>query len=262
MKIDQAAGIILAAGRGSRMRVLTAERPKCLLTLAGRPLLHWQLEAMDRAGVERKLVVRGYAAHCLSGDFETVDNPDWASTNMLSSLLQAQDFAQSFFGAGGKKLLVSYSDIVWHHEHAKKLLAATAHIAITYDRLWEKLWRLRFADPLSDAETFVAENGKLREIGSKSDDLARIQGQYMGLLAFDEAGWQLLRHCASELGEKTAKTDMTAFLRYLLNSGVEIGAVPVDGAWCEADSASDINSYEAALKNGSWSHDWRDRGKE
>ena len=32
-------GIILAAGRGSRMGVLTDERPKCLTELAGRTLL-------------------------------------------------------------------------------------------------------------------------------------------------------------------------------------------------------------------------------
>lgn len=257
METDKTAGILLAAGRGSRMGALTAERPKCLLKLAGRPLLHWQLEAMSGAGIERKLVVRGYAAHCLSGDFETVDNPDWANTNMLSSLLCANDFAQKFFGAGGKKLLISYSDIVWHPDHARKLMAASAHIAIAYDRLWEKLWRLRFSDPLSDAETFIEENGKLCEIGSKTADIAKIRGQYMGLLAFDETGWQILLDCAVELGEKTAKTDMTAFLRHLLNKGEVIGTVPVDGAWCEADNESDINSYEAALKNGSWSHDWR-----
>lgn len=257
MNADKTAGIILAAGRGSRMKELTAERPKCMLALAGRPLLHWQLDAMNKAGISRKLVVRGYAAHCLAGDFETVDNPDWANTNMLSSLICAKNFVQEFFNKGGERLLISYSDIVWHPDHAKKLLETPAHIAIAYDRLWESLWRLRFADPLSDAETFIAENGKLREIGAKTDDLAKIQGQYMGLLTFDDVGWQRLLACACELGEKTAKTDMTAFLRHLLDKGESIGAVPVDGAWCEADSESDINSYEAALKNACWSHDWR-----
>lgn len=257
MDNNKTACIILAAGRGSRMGDLTAEQPKCLLYLAGRPLLHWQLDALNNAGIEQKLVVRGYAAHCLTGDFETVDNPDWANTNMLSSLLCANDFAQKFFDTGGQRLLVSYSDIVWHPDHAKKLIETSAHIAITYDRLWEKLWRLRFSDPLSDAETFIEKDGKLHEIGAKTTDPARIQGQYMGLLTFDEAGWQTLLDCANELGDKTAKTDMTTFLRFLLDKGAEIGAVPVSGGWCEADSESDIKNYEKALKNGFWNHDWR-----
>ena len=59
--------IILAAGRGSRMRELTDTKPKCLLELAGRPLLHWQLDALRDAGVERIVLVRGYAAHTLVG---------------------------------------------------------------------------------------------------------------------------------------------------------------------------------------------------
>ncbi len=257
------AGIILAAGRGSRMRELTDAKPKCMLELAGRPLLHWQLEAMARAGIgsnipDNILVVRGYKGHCLQGGFQTVDNPLWDRTNMLSSLLCARDFAARFFAGGGDKLLVSYSDIVWRPGHAKKLLEAKAAIAISYDLLWEKLWRLRFEDPLLDAETFLQKDGWLLEIGSKTGDMAKIQGQYMGLLAFNAAGWQTLLNVTAGLGENTAKTDMTAFLRHLLGLGIPIGAVPLEGGWCEADSASDIQKYEKALASGSWSHDWRE----
>lgn len=34
--------IILVAGRGSRMKNLTDERPNCLVELRGKPLLDWQ----------------------------------------------------------------------------------------------------------------------------------------------------------------------------------------------------------------------------
>lgn len=257
MAKNDTAGIILAAGRGSRMKELTAAKPKCLLELAGRPLLRWQLAAMRKAGIEKILVVRGYAAHCLQGEFETVDNPRWEHTNMLSSLLCAKDFANVFFANGGKRLLVSYSDIVWRPEHAKRLLQANAPLAMAYDVLWESLWRLRFEDPLSDAETFLQKDGFLQEIGLKTDDISRIQGQYMGLLSLDAAGWQTLVEMASELGEKVDKTDMTAFLRFLLSRQIPIGVVPVEGGWCECDNADDIKNYEKALASGCWSHDWR-----
>lgn len=48
--------MILAAGRGERMRPLTDERPKPLLEVGGRPLIEWLLGSLARAGF-REVVV-------------------------------------------------------------------------------------------------------------------------------------------------------------------------------------------------------------
>ena len=48
--------IVLAAGRGERMRPLTDHTPKPLLEVRGKPLVGWHLEALARAGV-RDVVV-------------------------------------------------------------------------------------------------------------------------------------------------------------------------------------------------------------
>jgi MurNAc alpha-1-phosphate uridylyltransferase len=48
--------IILAAGRGERMRPLTDRTPKPLLTVRGKPLIAWHLEALARAGVTEVVV--------------------------------------------------------------------------------------------------------------------------------------------------------------------------------------------------------------
>jgi MurNAc alpha-1-phosphate uridylyltransferase len=48
--------MILAAGRGERMRPLSDQTPKPLLCVGGKPLIVWQIEALARAGF-RDLVV-------------------------------------------------------------------------------------------------------------------------------------------------------------------------------------------------------------
>ncbi|WP_280926011.1 N-acetylmuramate alpha-1-phosphate uridylyltransferase MurU [Caldimonas mangrovi] len=48
--------IVLAAGRGERMRPLTDHTPKPLLPVAGKPLIVWHLEALARDGVEEVVI--------------------------------------------------------------------------------------------------------------------------------------------------------------------------------------------------------------
>ena len=48
--------MILAAGKGERMRPLTLHTPKPLLPVGGKPLIQWHMEALQRAGI-RQLVI-------------------------------------------------------------------------------------------------------------------------------------------------------------------------------------------------------------
>jgi choline kinase len=253
--------VILAAGRGSRMKTLTENKPKCLTVLAGQPLLFWQLSALASAGADPVAVVVGYrgdmieaAALDLPVSFVTIENPRWSETNMLATLLCAAAWI------GAEECLISYSDIVYPARHIRALMSAAHPIALTYDRRWERLWSLRNnGNPLEDAETFREDNGILLEIGDKPESLDQIRGQYMGLLKLTPEGLGIWFDRCRALGAAVDTTDMTGFLRILLSDGIPVGAVPVDGAWCEVDSDKDLELYEAALHNGTFSHDWRER---
>lgn len=254
--MDNYQGIILAAGRGSRMCALTKDKPKCLLELLGKPLLYWQLESLHAAGINKILVVRGYKADLLVGNFETVDNVRWAETNMVSSLQCALPKVK------GKSIVISYADIVYHPRHVEKLIQAQGDICIIYDTLWQELWEYRAEnttnDILADAETFKQENGNLLEIGKKPTSLHEVQGQYMGLIKLTPKGIKILLDIFEELGQKKVdKLDMTSLLLIILEKGIQITAVPVEGAWCESDTQEDIQKYEKALQTETWKHDWR-----
>ena len=57
--------IILAAGRGSRMKELTEEIPKCLLEVEDKALLDRQIESLRGAGIDEIAIVTGYKRELL-----------------------------------------------------------------------------------------------------------------------------------------------------------------------------------------------------
>lgn len=235
--------ILLAAGRGSRMKRLTDERPKCLVNLRGKPLLEWQLAALRKAGVGEIAIVTGYKRELLANRGLTeFHNLRWAETNMVSSLACAQEWLQ----AG--PCIVSYSDIFYDAQAVKSLMDCPASLAVTYDPNWLELWTQRFGDPLLDAETFrLKPDNTLAEIGNKPESVDEVQGQYMGLLRFVPQGWaEVLRIRAALTPAECDRMHMTGTLQKVIEAGrVPIAAVPYAGEWGEVDSAEDLAGYDA-----------------
>lgn len=245
--------IILAAGRGSRMQGLTDAQPKCLVKLHGKTLLDWQLGALRDAGVTQIAIVSGYRRELLAGRGLTeFHNPNWAETQMVSSLACAADWLTA------APCLVSYADIFYDARNVTALANHSADLAVSYDPGWLELWTRRFGDPLLDAETFrLNPDGTLAEIGNKPDSVAKVQGQYMGLLRFTPNGWAEMARIRAELPPPTRdRMHMTGTLQRIIEGGrLPIAAIPCHGAWGEVDSADDLAFYESraspAVKPGS-----------
>jgi len=240
-------GLILAAGRGSRMGAATRDRPKGMVALCGRPLIAWQLDALGRAGVEEIAVVRGYRGDALPFAVTYLENPRWAETSIASSLA----CAERWLAAG--PTIVSYADIVYPPELLHRLIEARGDLVLAYDTNWLELWRRRFDDPLEDAETFrVDERGFVREIGGRPGSLAEIRGQYMGLFALSPRGSaRLLGRFHALEGRERDRIDMTGLLGLLVREGEAIRTVPFDGWWCEVDSPADLLLAEEIAERAS-----------
>ena len=233
--------IILAAGRGSRMKNLTDKRPKCLVELKGKSLLNLQIEALQVAGIMEIAIVTGYKRELLAGlGLVEFHNPRWAETNMVSSLTCAHDWLQA------EPCIVSYSDIFYSPTAVKSLMDCHASLAVTYDPNWLELWTKRFGDPLLDAETFrLTPERTLAEIGNKPKSVTEVQGQYMGLLRFTPEGWAEVVQIRSGLtSEQCDKMHLTGTLQLVIEADrTAISALAYEGVWSEFDSQSDIVNY-------------------
>jgi L-glutamine-phosphate cytidylyltransferase len=241
-------GLILAAGRGSRMGSLGDDRPKCLVELQGRPLLDRQIAALRRGGVEEIGIVRGYRADALNvPGISYFDNPRWAQTNMVMSLAAAASWLRE------APVVVSYADIFYRGDTIRGLAREPGTLVISFDRLWRQLWSKRFADPLSDAETFrMNRAGELLEIGGRTQTIEDIEGQYMGLLKFTPTAWRAVEDLLAALDAPTRdRLDMTGLLRRLLDAkSIIIRTFGIDGQWGEIDNPGDVALYQSMIQRG------------
>ena len=92
-------GLILSAGMGTRLDPLTRTCPKCMVHVAGRPMMEYQLDALRKAGVVECTIVVGYMADAIRDYFGAsyqglnlsyVENTVYAETNNLYSFWLAR----------------------------------------------------------------------------------------------------------------------------------------------------------------------------
>jgi len=288
---DHTRAIIVAAGRGRRLGPETAEIPKCMVPVAGRPILHRQIEALTAAGVREFVIVRGYLGERIVPPSGTVggvriavrfvDNPDWATNNILASLM----FAEAEMGDG---FVFSYSDIVFATEHAHRLAAAEvgSGIALVIDRLWGDTYVGRIHHPIAEAELASVRPASPAQIGPGVDGappppppegspapavtVDRVGktvvapqaavGEFIGLARFSRAGAAALKrewHRAMALpGGLEAAYGRAAHLRQaylsdalnaLADGGAALTALFVDGRWREIDTEEDLGRAHALV---------------
>ena len=116
----------MAAGMAKRLRPLTDDRPKCLLSVGPRTLLQRTVDSLVAAGITELVVVTGYCAQMVR-DFLTstfpeltihfIDNPDYAHNNNIFSLWLTRPYTE------GHDFLLMDSDILFDPQIIPTLLA-------------------------------------------------------------------------------------------------------------------------------------------
>ena len=238
---------ILAAGKGSRLGKISANKPKCLTEICGKSLIKRNLTTFNNFNLN-VLLITGFAAEKLEPlGVQTIHNRDFDDTNMVWSLYQAIQELENDF-------IICYGDIVVSPSTVANLLESPFEFALVSDQSWLEYWTRRFDEPLTDAESFsINATGDLVSVGQKAQNTNEIHGQYIGLIkvtgdARSQFKKRLQQFCEDEgTYEIAKKAYMTDFLQILINEGVQIKPVFVNGGWIEIDNPKDIN---AAIETG------------
>jgi dTDP-glucose pyrophosphorylase len=117
--------VLLAAGRGTRMRELTEELPKPMIPVRGKPILQHIVEGLRDAGVTEFLIVVGYRADVVQAFFG--DGAKFGvSVHYTTQVVQdgtgrVVELARDF--AGTDSFVLSYGDILIDPENYRRLVA-------------------------------------------------------------------------------------------------------------------------------------------
>lgn len=112
MTIERA--MIMAAGLGTRMRPLTNDRPKPLVTVAGKALIDHDLDRLVAAGVKRAVVNLHYKADMLKAHLAGRRDIEIAWSDESGELLgTGGGVARALPLFGGKPFFILNSDSIW-----------------------------------------------------------------------------------------------------------------------------------------------------
>ena len=238
-----ARGIVLAAGRGKELGELVKDRPKCMVPIAGKPILGHILEAYRSVNVRELVVVRGYAKEAVDVQGATyVDNDAYATTGEVASFVAAK---ASLDGP----CIVSYGDVLFKKYVLDELLETEGDFVIAVDSMPAGVDRLtenrsRRADWVRCSEAHsrktLLENVQLQDMVTDPTSFG-ITGEWTGLLKLSAAGARAVREMLDAWPQSERdQASMPELLRRLVREKKNVRVVYTRGGWLDVNTLGDV----------------------
>ena len=224
MKIDRA--IILAAGRGTRMRELTADLPKPMIQVHGKPVVQYIVEGLRDAGVHRFLIIVGYRAEIVRDFFgdgsQFKIDIQYTTQVTQDGTGRVVDLARDF--VGGSPFILAYGDILVDPANYKRIVDladdAEAIVSVT-----------RGEDVSKGGAVFVNDKMELVDLREKPKPREASSPWYnAGLYAFRPSIFQFT---AKLKPSPRGEYELTDAIRELAQSGKTVRALELTGGWAD-----------------------------
>jgi len=228
-------GVILAAGRGTRIRSVHGEHPKCLIEVDNATILDHQLKALSMAGINDVSIVVGYEReqiinHVMSGKLSHIqrirfiENPAFATTNNIYSLWLALEWVR------GDSFIVLNADVIFNPEILDVAVRLHAPISMIVDPLWRD----------ETMKVVILDDHVIRM--SKNISRKEFSGTYIGITVFSKVIQDRFFH---KMEDVIAAGRMNEFfnvvVQELATEGVHVGYTSTDGLpWAEIDDPVDL----------------------
>lgn len=223
--------IILAAGKGARLRGVAGDIPKCLAHVGESSLIERQIRSLREAGIDDIVVVVGFRSESVrtacGSDIEYIENPIFFRTSSLYSLWLARHrFSDGF--------IVLNADVLFHPQLITDLITARHEDALLISYKDEASLSLG-----AEEMKITVSAGRVVDM-SKTIDPAEADGENVGIVKFGAVGASLLTR---QIGTLIAKGAYQAWAPRAFREFARVRALRVIGTrglpWIEIDFPED-----------------------
>jgi dTDP-glucose pyrophosphorylase len=218
--------VLLAAGRGTRMRELTADLPKPMIEVHGKPVLQHIVEGLRDVGVRQLLVIVGYRADAVQNFFGDGSRYyieiQYTTQAVQDGTGRVVDLARNF--AGDSPFVLSYGDILVDRANYKRLLNlpqdVEAIISVTQGE-----------DVSKGGAVFLNEEMELVDLREKSKPGEPTSPWYnAGIYTFRPS---IFEFTAKLKPSPRGEYELTDAIRALAHSGKRVKALELTGEWAD-----------------------------
>ncbi len=242
------AAVVLAASRGRGLESMTADRPKVMLPIAGKPLLRWLIDSFKKEHVNDITVVGGYRVDAIdTAGIKLVVNERHAETSELASLACAVDALES-------DTVIAYGDLLFRSYVLRDLVESKADFAVVVDSSPSASSNLTVRDfaycSRPDDRGLFGTPVLLKSVTSgkqaAADSTGPVSGRWIGLLNVSRAGIVKLKAVLAQLRQRPDfdTLDMPALMNALLADGARIEVLYVHGHW---RGVNDLEDFRQAV---------------
>jgi len=228
--------VVLAAGRGTRLEPVTSDLPKCMLPLAGKPVLEHILIGLKSADIKDIVIVVGYKKDSIADYFG--DGDEWGLRIKYAEQKERLGTAHAIGVIELKEeFLVINGDTLFSPEDINSI--AKSHFGVA------TLGVKKVEDPTHYGVVKV-ENGNVTEIVEKPkkhiSDLVNA-----GLYAFSPKIFEAIKKTEKS---KRGEYEITTSIENLIKSGEKVKAVELTGLWSDIGNPWNyLDSNQVMLKD-------------
>ncbi len=237
-------GVILAQSRGLEFHELTRDKPKTMIEVGNRPILHRLVEQFRQVGTRDIVVLRGFEKDMVHApNVEFIDNDDHATTGEAYTLYQARERLTG-------DLVVSFGDILFRRYTLSNLVQEEGDLVIAVDGAWRgrrapngREDYVRSSRPYS--LDYREEEVFLEEMNPAIDPEA-IDGEWIGLLKATGQGTESLKATLEDLSRSEAFAEMQFYdvFNEMLRQGAKVRILFVAGQWIDVDNLEDLSQAQ------------------